>query len=80
MVYERKLWDRGYDGYPTVENSLFSAFQLEKMLILISINTQDMVLLLIKMEHFLVDRGFGKNVIIFGADISLSAHIDNKTF
>ena len=80
MVYERKLWDRGYDGYPTVGNSLFSAFQLEKMLILISINTQDMVLLLIKMEHFLVDRGFGKNVIIFGADISLSAHIDNKTF
>ena len=39
-----------------------------------------MVLLLIKMEHFLVDRRFGKNVIIFGADISLSAHIDNKTF
>ena len=30
MVYERKLWDRGYDGYPTVGNSLFSAFQLEK--------------------------------------------------
>ena len=29
-----------------------------------------MVLILIKMEHFLVDRGFGKNVIVFGADIS----------
>ena len=24
------------------------------------------------------DSGFGKNVIIFGADMTLSAHVDNR--
>ena len=27
---------------------------------------------------FLVANGFGKNLIIFGVDMSLSVHVDNK--
>ena len=40
-----------------------------------------MVLDLMQVEIFCClsdDSGFGKNVIIFGADMSSSAHIDNK--
>ena len=50
-----------------------------KMLILISINILDIVLHLIDMEFFShASGGDGKNVIVFGVDMSSSAKIDNR--
>ena len=49
------------------------------MLILISINIHVMVLDLSEKEAFLYPgSGFGQNVIIFGADMSSSVHVNNK--
>ena len=49
------------------------------MLILISVNIQDMVLDLMQEEVFLFPNGkFGQNVIMFGVDMSSSAHSNNK--
>ena len=48
-------------------------------MILISTNVQDMVWDLMEEELFLFRSGsFGQNLIIFGADISSSAHANNK--
>ena len=47
------------------------------MQILIIANTLDMVLNLID-RIFSVDNEFGKNVIIFGVDMSSSIHVDRK--
>ena len=46
------LWDRGYDDYATLENSLFGPVKLVKMMILISTNILDMELDLIDVELF----------------------------
>ena len=48
------------------------------MLILISINVPDTVLDLIEKDFFSIVDEVGRNVIIFGADMSSSSHIDNK--
>ena len=37
-----------------------------------------MVLDLIEKDFFLIDDEVGRNVIIFGADMTSSSHIDNK--
>ena len=47
------------------------------MLMLISTNIPDMVLDLWN-GIFLMGNEFAKNVVIFGADMSLSVHVDNK--
>ena len=52
IVYKINLWDCGYDNYPRLENSVFAAVKLVKMLIWISTNTLDMVLNFIGMEVF----------------------------
>ena len=49
-VYEINLWDLGYIDYPTLENPLFGAVKLVKMLILIGTNILNMVLDLIYVE------------------------------
>ena len=49
------------------------------MLILLSTNIVDMILDLIHAEVSLSDgSGFGKNLILFGTDMSSSVHVDNK--
>ena len=49
------------------------------MLLLISTNIQAMVLDLMEKQLFAFPNGsFGQNVIIFGADMSSSIHVDNK--
>ena len=48
------------------------------MLILIGINILDMALDLIEKYFFSVGNGVGKNVIIFGVDMSSSPDIGNK--
>ena len=48
------------------------------MLILICTNILDIVLDLIEKDFFLIGDEVGRNVTIFGADMSSSPHIDNK--
>ena len=49
------------------------------MLILLSTNIVDMILDLIHAEVSLSNgSGFGKNLILFGTDMSSSMHVDNK--
>ena len=49
------------------------------MLILIKTNILDMELDLIEQGLYLLPTGrFGRNVIIFGVDMSSSVHVDNK--
>ena len=45
---------------------------------LICTNILDMVLDLIEKDFFLISDEVGRNVIIFGVDMSSSQHIDNK--
>ena len=52
IVYEISLWDHGYDDYLRLENSLFGAVKLIKMMILISTNILNMVLDVIDVELF----------------------------
>ena len=79
VFYEIILWNRGYDDYPMLENSLFGAAKLTK-------NAD-----IDKYKYSGYDIGFdghgifsvlgggiGKNVTIFGADMSFSVHVDNK--
>ena len=49
------------------------------MLILISTIILHMVLDLIEKESFAFGNGFGKNIIILGADMSSSVHADYRT-
>ena len=72
------MWYRGYDDYLTLENSLFGAVKLVK-----NANFD-------KYKYFgygngfdrrgtlSVGNGFGKNVIIFGTDMSSSVNVDDK--
>ena len=66
-------------SYPTLEHCLFGAVSLTKILILISTNILDTVLDLIKKGEFSFGNEFGRNVIIFAADMSSSIHINNIT-
>ena len=50
-----------------------------KMLILINVNVLDISFDLMQVDVFLsVGSGFGKNVIVFNADMSSLLHIDDK--
>ena len=64
-------------SYPTLENCLFSAVKLTNMLILICKNIPNIVSDSIEKDFIhLVMKLI--NVIIFGVDMSLSSHMDNK--
>ena len=64
---------------PTLKNCLFGAVTLTKKQILISMGTVVMELDLIGDKVFsFLSGGFGQNILIFWADMSSSAHIDNK--
>ena len=61
-----------------MENCLFGAVSLTKMLILISINILGIALNLIEKVGFSFGNVFGRNCIILGTDMSSSSHANNK--
>ena len=75
IVYKINLRDRGYDDQLTFENSLF--FYLKNADIH-EYKYSGYGVGFDRNETFSIGNGFGKNVIIFGVDMSLSAHSDNK--
>ena len=71
---------KNYDisSYPTLENCLFGAFSLAKNT---NIDQYKYFVFCIGFGWkgtFSFGNGFGKNVIIFGVDMSSSVHVDNK--
>ena len=78
IVYEIDLWDRGYDDYPTLEKSLFGAVKLVKNADIDNYKYSGYGTEFDRHRTFSVDNEFGKNVIIFGVDMSSSVHVDHK--
>ena len=73
IVYELGA-SSSHTSDPTIKNCLFGAVTLTK-----NIDIQATALDLIQDQAFSFPRGgFGQNVLIFGADMSSSIHIDNK--
>ena len=70
IVYELGT-PSSHNNDPTLKNGLFGAFTLTK-----NADIDQHVYLLSSVSF--PSGGFGQNVIIFGADMSFSAHIDNK--
>ena len=64
------MWDRGYDDYPVLENSLFGAVKLVKNADIDKYKYSGYDTRFDRHGSFSVDSGFGKNVIIFGVDMS----------
>ena len=72
------MWDRGYDDYSTLENTLFSEVKLVKTA---DIDQYKLFGYGIGFDRDGTSSGankFGENVIIFGVDMSTSVHVDNK--
>ena len=78
IVYEKNLCDRGYDNYPTLENSLFGAVKLVKNSDIDKHKYSGYCIGFDRCGTFSVANGFGKNVIIPGVDMSSSVNVDNK--
>ena len=78
IVYEINFWNRGYDNYPVLENSLFGAVTLIKNADIDKYKYSGYGIGFDRCETFSVPHGFGRNVLIFGVDMSSSAHVDNK--
>ena len=80
IAFEVNLWNRGYDDYPTLESSLFGAIKLVKNSGIDKHKYSEYSVKFDKYETFLVANGFGRNVIIFGIDMSSSVHVEKKYF
>ena len=72
------MWDRRYDDYPTLENSLLGTVKLVKNAEIDKYKYSGYGIGFDRHGTFSVPNGFGKNVIIFGVDMSSSKHVDNK--
>ena len=86
-VYDLDSIDSSRDTSFTIQNALFGAMQITKMLlIVIKIIIKDMVYVLMKevsFGHIMNKDGItytsnGRNVIIFGVDMSFIAHATNR--
>ena len=67
------------DSDPTLQNCLFSAVTLTKNTDIDKYGYSGYAIEFDRRSSFsFPGRGFGKNVLIFGADMSSSAHTDNK--
>ena len=64
---------------PTLENFLFGAFSLTKHVDIDQYKYSGYGIGFDRKEEFSFSNGFGRNVIIFGADMSSSVHANNKT-
>ena len=80
IVYEINLWNRGYDDYLTLENSLFGAIKLVKNSDIDKYKYSGYGVRFDRCETFLVANGFGRNVMIFGVDMSSSLHLEKIYF
>ena len=78
IVYEINLCDRGYENYPVLENSLFGAVTLIKNAGIDEYKYSGYGIGFDRCKTFSMPHGSGRNVLIFGVDMSSSAHIDNK--
>ena len=78
-MYEKSLWNYVSSIDPTLGNSLFGAVKLVKMLILINTKYSWYGFGFDMKGTFSFPSGvFGKNIIIFGVDMSSSVYVDNK--
>ena len=77
IVYEKNLWNRGYEDYPTLENSLFGAVRLVKIADIDKYKYSGFGIGYDRHGTFSVANRFGKNVITFRVDMSSSVHFDN---
>ena len=67
------MWDCEYDDHPKLENSLFGAVKFVKNADIDKYKYSGYGI-----KTFSVADGFGRNIIIFGVDMSSSMHVDNK--
>ena len=77
IIYELILHNSN-SNYPTSENCLFGAVKLQWVPTLIIINILGMELDFDRKGFFSIGDEIGRNVIIFGIDISSSPYTDNK--
>ena len=79
IVYESNLWNYVSSSDPTLRNSLFGAVKLVKNADIDKYKYSGYGIGFdIKGTFSVPTSGFGKNVIIFGADMSSSVHVDKK--
>ena len=77
IVYEINK-NYNVSSYTVLENCLFGAVNLTKNVDIDKYKYSGYGIAFDKKEKFSVDDGFGRNVIIFGVDMSFSVHADNK--
>ena len=65
-------------SYPTLENCLFGVVKLTKHVDIDQHKYSGYGIAFDRKIYFSIGDGVGKNVVILGADISSSSHIDNK--
>ena len=65
-------------SYPTLEHFLFGAVSLNKNNDIDKYKYSGYGIRFDRKEEFSFGNGFGRNCIIFGVDVSSSAHIDNE--
>ena len=76
IVYEiSKIYN---STYPTLENCLFGAVSLTKNAYVDQYKYSRYGIGLDRKNEFSFGNGYGKNVVIFGANMNSSAHVDNK--
>ena len=78
IVYEISLWDRGYDDYPILKNSMFGAVKLVKSPDIDTCKFSGDAIGFDRNDTFSIHNGSGKNAIFFGKDTNSSVPIDNK--
>ena len=79
IIYEINKKDNTISSDSTLENCLFGAVTLTKNVIIDKYGYSSYEIGLDRKGSFsFPSGGFGQNVLIFGVDMSFSAHIDNK--
>ena len=79
IVYEINLWNHADSSDHTLGNSLFGAVKLVKNADIGKCKYSGYGILFdVRGTFSFPTGGFGKNVIIFGVDMSSSVHVDNK--
>ena len=80
IVYEITKKKKNYiSDYATLENCLFGSVKLSKNPDIDKYKYSGFGIRFDRKGEFSINNGFGQNVIIFGADMSSSAHANNKT-
>ena len=76
IVYEINLRDRGYDDYPTSVNYCFATIKLVKDADIDKYKYSGYGIGFDRPGTFSIANGIGKNIIIFGVDMSSPVHVD----